>query len=183
MESQGLCECGCGGETSIAPKNSPRFGWIKGEPLRYILGHATRGKRMPNWKGGRSVNGEGYILIRARRGSPQKFEHRVIAEKALGKPLPEGAVVHHHGGETSENHGNLVLCQDAAYHSFLHIRTRALHACGNANYRKCLYCKQHDDPANLKTSGKEHAKNYFHADCRNAYNRVYLKKGRMAICM
>ena len=36
-----LCECGCGHVTSLAPKTSTRKGWIKGQPVRFVLGHGN----------------------------------------------------------------------------------------------------------------------------------------------
>lgn len=38
----GLCQCGCGGRTRIAPKNNTRTGAVKGKPYRYLMGHGTR---------------------------------------------------------------------------------------------------------------------------------------------
>jgi len=43
----GLCQCGCGGATTIAKCTDRKFGWVKGEPKRFILGHASRGKCLP----------------------------------------------------------------------------------------------------------------------------------------
>lgn len=40
--SRGLCECGCGQRTNLAPHNAPSKGWVKGRPLRYIDGHRTQ---------------------------------------------------------------------------------------------------------------------------------------------
>jgi len=40
----GICECGCGQTTSSAKRNDPRRGHVKGESLRFISGHATRGR-------------------------------------------------------------------------------------------------------------------------------------------
>lgn len=41
----GLCQCGCGQETSLASTTLKKRGWVKGEPLRYISGHNN------NWAG------------------------------------------------------------------------------------------------------------------------------------
>lgn len=37
MES--LCECGCGSPVSIATKNNKLLGHVKGQPVRFIIGH------------------------------------------------------------------------------------------------------------------------------------------------
>lgn len=40
----GLCECGCGQRTNLARQNDRAKGWTRGQPLRFVLGHAPRGK-------------------------------------------------------------------------------------------------------------------------------------------
>lgn len=40
----GLCECGCGEPAPISKINNKKYGWIKGEPKRFIHGHMLRGK-------------------------------------------------------------------------------------------------------------------------------------------
>ncbi len=42
----GKCRCGCGGDAPIAKMTDKRLGHIKGEPIRYINGHCTRGKNI-----------------------------------------------------------------------------------------------------------------------------------------
>jgi hypothetical protein len=42
----GLCECGCGELTNIARRSDAKYGHIKGLPVRFIVGHATR--KSPN---------------------------------------------------------------------------------------------------------------------------------------
>lgn len=68
--------------------------------------------------------------------------HRLRAERALGKPLPPGALVHHADGSTNEN-APLVICQDMAYHRLLHSRMRVRAAGGNPNLDKlCCRCRR-----------------------------------------
>jgi len=69
--------------------------------------------------------------------------HVYIAEMALGKLLPRGAIVHHHDRNRRNNlNTNLVICQDSAYHSLIHQRTRVFEAGGDPNIQKlCCHCK------------------------------------------
>jgi len=97
----------------------------------------------------------GYVRIMARchpfaNGRRLIFEHVAVAELALGKQLPEGAVVHHINNTKSDNkNANLVVCQDQAYHLLLHARIEARDACGNPSFRKCFYCGSWCDPDEL----------------------------------
>lgn len=40
----GYCHCGCGRKTVLATKNATKKGWVKGEPLLYLHGHAGKKK-------------------------------------------------------------------------------------------------------------------------------------------
>ena len=73
-------------------------------------------------------------------------EHVVIAERALGKALPNGAEVHHVDEDKRNNTpSNLVICQDVAYHRLLHQRARIVRAGGNTNtQRMCGVCGPRD---------------------------------------
>ena len=44
---KGFCKCGCGRKTKIADRNRHNRGWVKGEPLDYLLGHNSTAKRGP----------------------------------------------------------------------------------------------------------------------------------------
>jgi hypothetical protein len=96
-------------------------------------------------------------------------EHILIAEKALGKPLPPKAELHHHDGNPGNNDpGNLVVCQDNAFHKLLHQRQRALKACGHASWLKCRFCGEHDDPLKMYISPRGAA---HHRECFNNYRK------------
>lgn len=67
--------------------------------------------------------------------------HAIVAERALGKPLPKGAVVHHVNENPLDNrNSNLVICQGHSYHRLLHYRTQAFDATGDANAIRCAHC-------------------------------------------
>ncbi len=170
----GYCQCGCGQKTRVSPKTVNEKGWIKGRPRNYINGHNGRGSMNVNWKGGKRDHIAGYIEILC-PGHPRAgnrnyiLEHILVIEKVLGKCLPPKAVGHHVNNDGKDNRNqNLVACQDRAYHFFLHQRQRAYRACGHANWRKCVHCKQYDSPEKLIIKPK---KAPFHWDCRTLYNR------------
>lgn len=171
MAEYGFCECGCGEKTNLAPQTCTSKGWVKGEPRRFILGHSNRGELHGNWKGGQWKQGN-YMMVKVTNG--YKKEHRLIAEKVLGKPLPPEAVVHHYNGYDSEHKAQLVICENQAYHLLLHRRERALKDCGHANWRKCHHCHEHDKAENLYINSNNGA--VFHRSCRAKYQRTLRKE-------
>lgn len=107
----------------------------------------------------------GYVRFRR-----TKFEHILVAEKALGKPLPRGAVIHHVDENKLNNKPeNLVVCPSAAYHILIHKRMRALEACGNADYCKCWICKKYDHPSQLYRRSDKGS--YRHPECHIQHER------------
>lgn len=76
--------------------------------------------------------------------------HRKLAEKVLGKPLPPGVIVHHIDADPTNNQpSNLVICPDQAYHLLIERRGRAYKASQHAHWIKCKFCKKYDDPNKL----------------------------------
>jgi len=181
----GLCACGCGQRTTI-PKASGA-GRFRGVPARYVSGHNSRGATHPMWKGGRKRDRGGpdaYIEVLDRshpRANTSGYvkEHRLVAERALGKPLPKTARVHHVNEVRTENgQDNLVICQDHAYHVLLHGRMRALQATGDVHSRQCVCCGgwlRAEDPE-LVIRG--HQARAFHRQCLRDRRRRWRQGAR-----
>lgn len=131
---KGFCECGCGARTWVATVTNHRYGWTQGEPVRFVAGH--------NSKLYSALNGtHGYPGVSIGHRETMAI-HRLRAERALGKPLPKGAVVHHADGSKAVD-APLVICQDHAYHMLLHHRLRVKQAGGDPNVdHLCSGCRQ-----------------------------------------
>lgn len=113
--------------------------WKKhGDPLVRI-----NGKHGAGWSIHKGTNLE-------YKGVGKKLLHVLIAERALGKELPKGAVVHHIDcNKLNNSKDNLLICPDQKYHFLIHKRQKAFDVCGNANWVKCKYCHKYDDTKNL----------------------------------
>jgi DNA-binding transcriptional regulator YiaG len=97
----GLCECGCGRETTISPKNVRRYGYVRGKPRRFIRGHSARvqertpdyreedrGFATPCWVWIKVCNERGYGRV------VSKMAHRVYFERHVA-PVPAGLELDH----------------------------------------------------------------------------------------
>lgn len=96
------------------------------------------------------------------------YLHTLIAERALGKPLPAGAEIHHLNGDAADNRNeNLVICTDHEYHSLLHCRSEALAVTGNPDLRLCKICGIFDDPARMNPCRNQ----FYHSKCATLQSR------------
>jgi hypothetical protein len=102
QEFNGLCACGCGEKTKLAPRNHSALGWIKGEPFEYVSQHQGNKKRKDYveqdcgfdtpchvWQGQPSQR---YPSVKI-KGKPKKV-HIWFWEQRWGS-VPNGLVVHH----------------------------------------------------------------------------------------
>lgn len=77
-------------------------------------------------------------------------EHIAVAERVLGKRLPDGAVVHHIDGDKRNNQtSNLVICPSQAYHKMLHMRDASIINTGSPDNLPCHMCGVWDAKTNL----------------------------------
>jgi hypothetical protein len=101
MKNSGrLCECGCGAPTPLATKTQSSKGWVKGQPVRFVTGHAARRQRASAhvdpvsgcwvWRGRLNEDGYGRLVVDGR----WMRAHRAFWEAWRG-PVPEGMVLDH----------------------------------------------------------------------------------------
>lgn len=99
----GLCMCGCGQPTRIAPETRKNLGWLKGKPIRFIHNHDKRKHSSLDeyynvnfvtgcweWKDSCSEDGYGLKYIDGKMVSA----HRWFFEIYVGK-IPTGLCVLH----------------------------------------------------------------------------------------
>ena len=105
-------------------------GWrpIRHKPRKYDVGDAavfkSHGYRMLYLPDHPCAHSNGFIA-----------EHRVIAERALGRLLKRDETVHHINGVKDDNrNSNLLICS-VKYHAELHERMSAM-------YQKMIFCKE-----------------------------------------
>lgn len=79
----------------------------------------------PNWKGGTTVRKDGYVLEYV--AGRQVFQHRLVAERMIGRALLETECVHHINGCKSDNRPeNLQVMQTHAEHMKEHCDPRTM---------------------------------------------------------
>lgn len=102
----GLCHCGCGETTTLAPQTHHATGRVKGEPTHYVVGHSSRvptgaghdyviedlGYDTPCWVWARNRHHKGYGLTG--RGGKTQTAHAWMWEQTHG-PVPEGMELDH----------------------------------------------------------------------------------------
>lgn len=116
------------------------------------------------------VSTHGYAMMW--ENGKEKRVHRHIAEKALGKPLPKGAVVHHWDRNRMNNaNENLLICPDHAYHRLIHRRMEAMEATGDPSARRCEICGGYDSPDDLRNL-RANRDSMAHRRCVKEANRL-----------
>lgn len=84
----GYCHCGCGQKTNLADYTNPKNGWIKGEPMRYLLNHWQNKPSYPE------PNPSGLCMCGCGQLAPIAKKHSVPFGHIKGKPVR--FIVGHH---------------------------------------------------------------------------------------
>jgi hypothetical protein len=106
------CVCDCGTEVSVRGATlrngiSKSCGCLKNE-LASARQKEIVGDKNPRWKGGRSLTGQGYVLIKNRfhpaaNNNGYVTEHRIVMESIVGRCLYPEETVHHKNGVKNDN--------------------------------------------------------------------------------
>ena len=108
--------------------------------MEVLMSKAQTRCKNPNWRGGRTITEHGYVLIRV--GTEHSladvrgyaYEHRVVAERKLGRILADGEIVHHLNGNRQDNRPeNIVVVDSIAHHSRKHANRDDLRPLGTEN--------------------------------------------------
>lgn len=122
---------------------------------------------------GVALHSKGYLLIRTKghHRADQRgyvFEHILIAEKILGRPIGKEEAVHHIDGDKRNNlPSNLLVLANNTEHKQVHLAQKAELECGNSAKRKCTFCKKYDDINNMYFNKTAHS--YRHRECWKKY--------------
>jgi hypothetical protein len=109
------------------------------------LGRAMRGEKHPNWKGGRIRHSMGYYLLLIPshpfcNQSGYVPEHRVVAEKRLGRYInPKQEHVHHLDGNKANNESSNLVVLTPLEHSRTHNNWQLI---DGVWWKTCRSCKR-----------------------------------------
>ena len=77
-----------------------------------------RGEKSPTWKGGKTHNRKGYVVLIDY--GDRIFEHRAVMEAHIGRKLTDDEVVHHINGDKTDNRIENLQLMTRGEHSTLH---------------------------------------------------------------
>jgi len=116
------CRCDCGGVKAVTT-GMLNYGVVRScGCLKFAAG-----RNHANWSGGTTVSPDGYREVHV-EGSKAKHryrsEHRLVAERALGRALSSGEVVHHINGNKLDNRPENLAVMSRSEHAALHAALR-----------------------------------------------------------
>ncbi len=90
------------------------------ETLEKLKNALPRSAKHHAWKGGKTVNDRGYVLVKEQDSKKYVREHRVIVERALGRKLSSSEHIHHIDGDKKNNKLNNLMVVSREQHMAIH---------------------------------------------------------------
>lgn len=122
----------------------------------------------PRWKGGRSIQPTGYVRV-AIGGGRWRYEHRVVAEATLGRPLTSRQQVHHLNGDKADNRPENLVVLGIREHALLHVEH---HFAPIARWSR-----DHDACVNCGRTTFQHMSHGYCRSCHSTYRRRLARTG------
>lgn len=135
----------------------------------------------------------GYIIVHTPTGST--YEHRVVMERYIGRPLLKTESVHHINGDKSDNRlENLMMFKNETEHHLYEIRTKVFEItckecgvktkvpyrnfdyCEKCRHRKCVICGKVFRVESKRGVARNKARKLCSVVCRNIFTRDRLLK-------
>lgn len=103
-----------------------------GVDMRGRHGNHARGTENARWSDGRLIASNGYVLVRVPGGfgAGYRYEHQVVAEAAIGRPLEADETVHHLNGVKTDNRPENLTVMSRSEHARHHAAERGRTADG-----------------------------------------------------
>lgn len=116
-----------------------------------------KGSESKKWKGGKTRNHSGYVMVWVAPMHQYQYEHRMVMEKFIGRSLTSDEFVHHKdGNKTNNSIENLEIISNSE-HTSLHLKERY------AN-RIIRFSECHPD-----------RKHFAKRKCKKCYHRYYMR--------
>ena len=104
-----------------------------------------KGSKHPNWKGGRFIDTQGYVVVRNSEYPKGTYEHRYNIEQEIGRKLLPNEHVHHKDEDKTNNDPSNLFIMSNSGHTKLHGKLNKW----SKKHDKCICCES--------TKSKHHA--------------------------
>jgi SWI/SNF-related matrix-associated actin-dependent regulator 1 of chromatin subfamily A len=151
----------CGSDDRVSTYKYSKF---KGLCRKCMYAHRTK----PS--GGKFVDNDGYVRVSGQRGHPranttgQVYEHILVMEKILGRPVLTSEHVHHKNENRSDNSPDNLVIKSPGDHHREHRKYRNLHGGRSAKGGEVVFRPTHSEVVSVTPCGETHVYDLVMAD-------------------